>query len=164
MYRFSGGVGGRLLASGMNALLSELLTKRASTSMYERQSSLLSLGCALGVVAFLIYTWTSTVDGSIVRYFGKPEQDAIAYLLAHTALTEADAIAEVERYIALPAQALSYKLGQRVFLDLRARAENALQDRFDLRRFHDALLAEGAMPLPLLEARMTRWMASEQAH
>lgn len=96
-----------------------------------------------------------------IHWLGWPRERAIAYLLTHTALTRTDAIAEVERYIALPAQALAYKIGQWEILRLRIQAENALGGDFDIRRFHDALLRDGAMPLPILRANMERWIAQE---
>ena len=65
---------------------------------------------------------------------------------------------EVDRYIALPAQALSYKIGQLKIIALRAKAENILGDKFDIRKFHDELLKDGALPLTLLEAKMDRWI------
>ena len=90
-------------------------------------------------------------------------EESVAYLLAHTALSETDAIAEVERYIAIPAQALSYKIGQRKLLELRARAQQELGEAFDIRAFHSAILNEGAMPLSILEEKIDRWIASEKA-
>ena len=65
---------------------------------------------------------------------------------------------EVDRYIALPGQALSYKIGQLKIIALRAKAENILGDKFDIRKFHDELLKDGALPLTLLEAKMDRWI------
>lgn len=70
---------------------------------------------------------------------------------------------EIDRYIVWPGQALAYKTGQRKILELRARAKTALGDKFDIRKFHDALLAEGALPLDQLEAHMNEWVKSEQA-
>lgn len=69
---------------------------------------------------------------------------------------------EVDRYIAWPAQALAYKLGQMKILELRERARRQLGDRFDLRAFHDALLADGPMPLDVLESSMDRWIAEQK--
>ena len=94
---------------------------------------------------------------------GWSRRQAIDYLNAHTANPPADNAAEVDRYIARPAQALGYKIGQLRILALRTQAQAALGARFDLRRFHDALLGGGALPLPELERQMGRWIAAEKA-
>jgi uncharacterized protein (DUF885 family) len=65
---------------------------------------------------------------------------------------------EVDRYIALPAQALAYKIGQLKISAIRAKAEAALGDKFAIREFHDELLKYGALPLTILEAKMDRWI------
>jgi len=65
----------------------------------------------------------------------------------------------VDRYIAWPGQALSYYLGERVLLDARAHAEQALGERFNVRAFHDAVLELGSVPLPVLQARIDRFIA-----
>ncbi len=94
---------------------------------------------------------------------GWSRQQAIDYLTAHTALAPLDIRNEVDRYISWPGQALAYKLGEMKIRELRARAERELGARFDQRPFHDALLAMGAVPLPVMEAEMTRWIASQKA-
>jgi len=94
---------------------------------------------------------------------GWTRRQAIDYLNAHTANAPLDNAAEVDRYIARPAQALGYKIGQLRILALRTQARAALGARFDLRRFHDALLGGGALPLPELERQMGRWIAAEKA-
>ncbi|MEH6433502.1 DUF885 domain-containing protein [Massilia sp. DD77] len=96
-----------------------------------------------------------------IHALGWQRQQAIDYLNAHTANPPADNEAEVDRYIAQPARALSYKIGQLRILALRKKARAALGERFDLRRFHDAVLGNGALPLPLLERQVERWIASE---
>jgi uncharacterized protein (DUF885 family) len=75
---------------------------------------------------------------------------------------ETDVQAEVDRYIAMPAQALGYKVGQLKLLELKAKAQQALGDRFDIRAFHDQLLDSGALPLDLLEQRIDTWIAAQQ--
>ena len=71
--------------------------------------------------------------------------------------------AETDRYIASPAQALSYKLGELKFRELRERAEKELGPRFDLRTFHDEMLSGGVLPLDLLDDRTSRWIAAQKA-
>jgi uncharacterized protein (DUF885 family) len=88
---------------------------------------------------------------------------AIAYMLENSAMGKTDATAEVERYIAIPGQALAYKVGQLKILELRARAEKALGKRFDIRGFHEQVLMTGALPLPVLERKIDAWIASRRA-
>lgn len=85
-------------------------------------------------------------------------EQAIDYLKKYTANSEADIISEVERYIANPGQATAYKIGQLKILELRAKAEKELGDFFNLQRFHDALLENGALPLPIWEKNMNEWL------
>ncbi|MEW6372226.1 MAG: DUF885 domain-containing protein [Pseudomonadota bacterium] len=94
---------------------------------------------------------------------GWSRRQAIDYLNAQTANASADNEVEVDRYIAQPAQALSYKIGQLRIRALREKAQTALGARLDLRRFHDALLGKGSLPLPLLEREMGRWLAVQLA-
>ena len=90
-------------------------------------------------------------------------EDARAYLLAHTALSEHEVATEVDRYISWPGQALSYKIGEIRIRELRARAESSLGTRFDLRAFHDAVLGLGSVPLGILEQQVDAWIASRLA-
>ena len=73
-----------------------------------------------------------------------------------------DAEAEVDRYIAAPAQALAYKIGALTIQRLRREAETALGAKFDLRAFHDQVLGSGALPMPILEAKVRRWIAASR--
>ena len=86
---------------------------------------------------------------------------AVQFFLENTALSELNIVSEVDRYIAWPGQALAYKIGQLKISELRARAEKALGPRFDIRRFHDELLGDGALALDVLENKMQSWIAGE---
>jgi uncharacterized protein (DUF885 family) len=79
-------------------------------------------------------------------------------MLANSALTRQNVEREVDRYIAWPGQATAYKIGELRIRALRAQAEEQLGKKFDLRAFHDMLLEEGALPLPLLERRALAWI------
>jgi uncharacterized protein (DUF885 family) len=78
-------------------------------------------------------------------------EEAIAYMLANTGMAKSDVISEIERYIVLPGQATSYKVGMMKILDLREKAKTALGDKFTLGEFHNAVLKNGAVPLDVLE-------------
>jgi len=98
-----------------------------------------------------------------IHALGWSRQQALDYLNANTANAAQDNEVEVDRYIAQPAQALSYKAGQLRFKALREKAQAALGARFDPRRFHDALLGNGVLPLPLLDKTMGKWLAVQLA-
>jgi len=87
---------------------------------------------------------------------------AIAFMVEHTALAENNIVNEVDRYIAIPGQALAYKLGQLEFLRLRAKATEALGVRFDIRDFHDGVLGEGAVGLQTLRGMVDEWIAARR--
>ena len=94
---------------------------------------------------------------------GWTEDEAYEYFLENAAITEAQARSEVQRYIVIPGQATGYKIGMLKIQELRARAEDALGDGFDIRGFHDVVLGGGAMPLTILERRVDGWIAAQQA-
>ncbi len=90
-------------------------------------------------------------------------EKAIAYMIANSPITEADATKEVERYIDLPGQALSYKIGMIKILELREKAETELGDQYDIRDFHDIVLKNGAVALPILEELVDAYIAEKKA-
>ncbi|MFN3288830.1 MAG: DUF885 domain-containing protein, partial [Sphingomonadaceae bacterium] len=92
---------------------------------------------------------------------GWTRDQAIQYMLDNSGMSRTDATAEVERYIAMPGQALAYKVGQLKIRELRTRAERALGPRFDVREFHARVLEDGALPLSVLEAKIDRWIAEQ---
>ncbi len=97
-----------------------------------------------------------------IHHMGWTRQQAIDYFLDNAAKTEADIVNEIDRYIAWPGQALAYKIGQLKILELRDRARTELGDRFDIRAFHDAILATGAVPLALLERTVDEWIGTRR--
>ena len=82
----------------------------------------------------------------------------------NSSLPEGQIIAEVDRYIVWPGQALGYKLGELRVKDLRQRATAALGTKFDIHKFHNALIDDGPMPLVLLEKRVVEWIKTQQSH
>lgn len=90
------------------------------------------------------------------------KEQAVQYFRDNGTLTEANIDAEVNRYISDPGQALAYKLGELKIRELRTKAERELGDRFDLRRFHDAVLGQGSVPLDVLERQVNAWIAQER--
>jgi uncharacterized protein (DUF885 family) len=115
-----------------------------------------------GALSFDAWRACRLVVDTGIHWFGWTRFQAMAFLETHAGLSPNEAAEEVDRYIAIPAQALSYKIGEREILDLRDRAKAALGPKFDIRRFHEAVLKDGAMPLPVLDANISRWIASEK--
>jgi uncharacterized protein (DUF885 family) len=91
---------------------------------------------------------------------GWTREQVIAYMKDNSATTDTEAVSEAERYIAIPGQALAYKIGELKILELRARAEKALGDRFDIKAFHAEVLQDGSIPLSVLEAKIDRYIAA----
>ena len=92
---------------------------------------------------------------------GWSREQVIKYMRDNSAVSETDAIAEAERYMAIPGQALAYKMGQLKITELRARASKALGKGFDVREFHDQILKDGSLPLSVLDAKIDRWIADK---
>jgi uncharacterized protein (DUF885 family) len=93
---------------------------------------------------------------------GWSREQAIDYMLANSGMGRTDATAEVERYIAIPGQALAYKIGALTIQRLRKKAESELGPRFDVRAFHEQVLGSGALPVAVLEAKIDRWIAEQK--
>ena len=93
---------------------------------------------------------------------GWGRDQAIDYMLANSSMSKTEATAEVERYIAIPGQALAYKIGQLTITRLKAKAQAALGDKFDPREFHAQVLMTGALPMTVLEKKIDDWIASKK--
>ncbi len=117
----------------------------------------------MGQLSYQAWRAARLVVDTGIHAKGWDKAKAVAYMRENTALTEGNIDAEVNRYISWPGQALAYKLGEIRIRTLRAKAQKELGAKFDLRRFHDAVLLQGAVPLDVLEAQVTDWIASEKA-
>lgn len=115
-----------------------------------------------GMLVFQMWRACRLVVDTGIHWLGWSRQRAIDYMLEHTALSPQEIAGEVDRYIAWPGQALSYYLGYLAIRDARQRAERALGPDFELRAFHDALLAMGSVPLSVLADGMDRWIAEQR--
>ena len=94
---------------------------------------------------------------------GWSRQDVLDYMYANSAVKEARAVSEAERYMAIPGQALAYKIGQLKIRELRTRAEAELGPEFDIKAFHTEVLTDGALPLNMLEAKIDRWIEAQRS-
>ena len=138
----------------------------------EQKTKIESLGKELGVFTDP-YQWYGRLSDEQLRamrlvvdtglhHFGWTRQQAIDYMLANSSMAESDVVAEVERYIVIPGQALAYKVGKRVIRELREEAERELGDRFDVRAFHREVLTDGALPMDVLQGKIRAWIAAEK--
>jgi uncharacterized protein (DUF885 family) len=117
----------------------------------------------MGRLGYQMWRATRLVVDTGIHSKGWDKARAVAYMKDNTTLTDANIDAEVNRYISVPGQALAYMIGKRKIEELRARSEKALGDKFDVRRFHDAVLGQGAVPLDALEAQINAWIATEKS-
>lgn len=115
-----------------------------------------------GRLSYEIWRACRLVVDTGIHAEGWTRERAIGYMSENTGLSLNNITTEVDRYITWPGQALAYKIGELKILELRERAETRLGPRFDRRRFHDALLENGALPLSILEERMRRWTAAQR--
>ncbi|MEY4672035.1 MAG: hypothetical protein RLZZ415_1914, partial [Pseudomonadota bacterium] len=131
-----------------------------------------TLGFEMGLYNDPLQHW-GTLDDEMLRAMrlvvdtgihakGWSRSQAVAYMLANSGMGRSDAEAEVDRYIANPGQALSYKIGGLTIQRLRREAESALGPRFDLEAFHEQVLGSGVLPLPVLETKVRRWIAASR--
>jgi len=98
-----------------------------------------------------------------IHAMGWTRQQAIDYMSKRTALSKHEVTNEIDRYISWPGQALAYKMGELKIRELRARAEKQLGTGFDVRAFHDAVLAYGSVPLDVLDKQIDEFIASRRA-
>jgi uncharacterized protein (DUF885 family) len=112
-----------------------------------------------GMLNYQIWRAARLVVDTGIHSEGWSRDRAIAYFRDYTALPQHEIETEVDRYIAWPAQALSYYLGEDAIVKSRAKAEKALGDRFNIRAFHDTVLELGSVPIPVLQARIDRFIA-----
>jgi len=95
-----------------------------------------------------------------LHYKGWTRQQVLDYMYANSATAETDAVAEAERFMAIPGQALAYKIGQMKIRSIRNHAEQVMGDQFDVRAFHDQVLLDGELPMDALEKKIDRWVAA----
>lgn len=116
-----------------------------------------------GALSYEMWRACRLVADTGLHWYGWSREEAEACFRENSALAELNIQTEVTRYIGWPGQALGYKIGEITIRQLRADAQDALGDAFDIRDFHDLVLAEGALPLSLLEARVNNWVQTRLA-
>jgi uncharacterized protein (DUF885 family) len=117
----------------------------------------------MGQLSYQAWRAARLVVDTGIHSKGWTKAQAVQFMRENTALTDANIDAEVNRYISWPGQALGYKIGELKIRELRTRAERTLGTKFDIRRFHDSVLAQGSVPLDVLEAQVDGWIAAEKA-
>ena len=114
-----------------------------------------------GQLMYEIWRASRLVVDTGMHYLRWDRPKAIDFMVENTVKQELEVVAEIDRYIVWPGQALAYKIGQLKISELRAKAKQTLGDKFDIRDFHDELLKDGALPLDRLEAKMNAWVAKQ---
>jgi uncharacterized protein (DUF885 family) len=114
----------------------------------------------IGILSFDAWRASRLVVDTGIHAFGWTRQQAIDYMMENTVLAANNIENEVDRYISWPGQAVAYKVGQLEMLRLRERAKQQLGQRFDIRAFHDVVLSQGAVTLPVLREQVEAWVAS----
>ena len=112
-----------------------------------------------GQLSYEMWRAARLVIDTGIHHYGWTREQAVEYLSSHTALSDREVGTEIDRYISWPGQALAYKLGEMTIRRVRQKAENALGEDFDIRKFHDVVLSLGSVPLPALEARIDAFIA-----
>lgn len=120
-------------------------------------------GSRFGRLNFEMWRAVRLVVDTGLHAKGWSRRQAREFMAAHAPKSEAEIGVEVDRYLAMPGQALAYKIGELKIQELRRRAQQALGPRFDLRGFHDTVLGQGALPLDLLERQVDAWIAAQGA-
>lgn len=116
-----------------------------------------------GQATFEMWRAIRLVVDTGMHALGWSRDEAIRFFLENSARAEHDVVVEVDRYIVWPGQALAYKIGELKIKELRRDAEKALGNKFDIRKFHDELLGQGALPLEILEQRMRKWIEATRS-
>lgn len=137
-------------------LYSELLAKEMPDTYVDLYSQFGRLGSEIWRAIRLV------VDTGL-HAKGWSQQQAVDYFASNSPAAQAAIESEIRRYLVIPGQATSYKVGMLYILKLRKMSEQALQDRFDIRAFHDVILGAGALPLKMLERRVQQWIDSQAA-
>lgn len=111
-----------------------------------------------GMLSYEMHRAIRLVVDAGIHAKGWTREQAIEYCLANEPLPRSSVVREIERYMAMPGQALSYKIGQLKILEWRKKAETELADKFDIKQFHNQLLEYGCVPLSLLEQKIYKWI------
>jgi len=134
-----------------------------STAVAGAARAATAVGHRVWVLSFDAWRASRLVVDTGLHFFGWSRQQAIDYITENSPQAPNNISNEVDRYIGYTGQALAYKIGQREIFRLRDRAQETMGDRFDIKGFHDAVLASGAVPLDLLADLVTEWAEAASA-